>query len=488
MDFTPEPRKKEQLWLGLLAGLATYLLCVRFLELEEPVCRMAGIGVWIAWWWVTEAINIYFTALLPVVLFPFLGILEMKALAPLYMKDIIFLFIGAFLIAYALERWNLHQRIALKIIVSIGHTPARILLGFMLASWFLSMWILNTATVSMLIPAAIAVIRQMEARNPNGTTALAKPYLIGIAYASSIGGIATLIGTAPNMVFRDLYNEHFSSTREIDFTSWFVMGFPVSVLLFLVCFLLLRFQYRKAFAQEKIDREASQKAYTNLGRISREEVWVLILFVLTILLWFTRKGFDFGSFKIPGWSALLDEKNFIKESTVAMLTALVLFLIPSRKQGGGGLLRWKDVERLPLGVLFLFGGGFALAEGFKVSGLSDLVGEQLRDIGTWSPVLIVLVLCMFMTFFTELTSNTASTLLILPILISVAGFVEMSPLQLLVPVTFSASCAFMLPVATPPNTIVFGSNRLRIADMMRSGIWMNLAGVTIITMLTFILL
>lgn len=483
------PQKWSLFFLGFAFGGGMTAVCLH-LGLGRQASIMAGVATLMAFLWITEAINIYITALFPIVLFPLLGIMDMKAVAPLYMKEVIFLFIGAFLMAFAMERWNLHKRIALNIIQWIGGSPTAILLGFMISSWFLSMWILNTATVSMLLPAVLAVIAEVENQKGRRMDGIAKPYLLGIAYASSIGGITTLIGTAPNLVLRDYYNEAFPDLEPIGFATWLPLGLPVSIVLFVACFFLLRYQYRNQLREEEINIHACRKAHTELGPLKVEEALVLLIFMLTVVLWFTRNDLDLGFVKMKGWitSAKAMGLGDIKESTIAMGAAVLMFLIPSSSREKGALLHWADMSRLPFGVLFLFGGGFALAAGFESSGLSIFIGEKLKAVGEWAPWLIVIVLCTFMTFFTELTTNTSSTLLIIPILLTITAFVPLTPMQLLLPVTLSASCAFMLPVATPPNTIVFGSSRLQINDMMRSGIWLNIAGIIVISALAFLIM
>ena len=472
-------------WLGPVLGVLVYLLMLQNGH-EATLAKTAGLGVFIASWWITEAVNIYYTALLPIVLFPLFGVMDMASVAPFYMKDIIFLFIGTFLIAFGLERWNLHKRIALKIILLVGNTPARMLMGFMLASYLLSMWILNTATVSMLLPAVLAVIAQIETYQQGKSSKLVTPFLLGLAFASSIGGMTTLIGTLPNLVFSEFYHENFPNIEAIDFVTWIKFGLPVSAVMLVITFFVLRLLHRNSFQQETIDMHYCKQEYEALGPLRYEEKILGLMFLVTVLLWFFRKDLTLGSVTIPGWTSfsLFEPDNFIKESTIAMLTALALFLIPS-KDKTTTLISWEDVKRLPLGILFLFGGGFALAGAFKTSGLSDWVGVQLGGLADWPPVLIVVIICLVMTFLTELTSNTASTLLLLPVVLSLATNIELHPLLLLIPLTLSASCAFMLPVATPPNTIVFGSERLQIKEMMRVGIWLNLIGVVIISLAAF---
>ncbi len=472
---------------GPLLGIVVYLFFATG-GYPEIMSRTAGIATWIAFWWITEAVNIYFTSLIPLFMFPLLGVMSMENLAPLYMQDVIFLFIGGFLIAYAIERWKLHKRVALKLILLVGATPSRILLGFMLSSYLLSMWIINTAVVTMLLPAVLAVVSQIETFNKDGgQSKLATPFLLGLAYASSIGGMATLIGTAPNFLFADFFNLQNHLQPEISFASWMSFGVPISIILFVLCFQLLKLIYRKSFINEQISLSYCEKEYKKLGKVTYEEKILTAIFILTVLLWFFRKDLHIGALTIKGWTNVLPNPEYVKESTIAMLMACFLFLFPARSEKTT-LLNWQQVSRLPMGIIFLFGGGFALAASFKVSGLSEWIAMQMNGITNLSPLLIIVILCTAMTFLTELTSNTASTLLVLPILLSMSEHLTIHPLQLFIPVVLSASCAFMLPVATPPNTIVFGSERLSIRDMARTGIWMNLIGVLVISISAYFLI
>lgn len=464
----------------LLLGPALAVLVYFIFPESGPMAKVAAVGTWMASWWITEAVKIYFTALLPLFLFPMFGILPMTEVAPLFTKDIIFLFMGGFFIAFGMERWNLHKRIALKLILMVGASPSRILLGFMLASYLLSMWIMNTATVTMLLPAVIAVVHQLDENRTNGNTKLGTPLLLGLAFASSIGGMATLIGTAPNLIFMDFFNERYTDIQ-INFANWFAMAAPITVALFIACYLILRYRYRKTFREEEISMAFCRDQYQALGRMRYEERVVSIVFLATVVMWFTMKDIDFGAFTMSGWTNLFPDPAYVKESTVAMLMAAVLYLYPAREKRGG-LITWEDIQRLPLGIIFLFGGGFALAKGFEVTGLSEWLAGNLKGLSTMNAAIMILILCLFMTFLTELTSNTASTLLILPVIFAFVGHLGSEPIQIFIPIVLSASCAFMLPVATPPNTIVFGSEMLTVRSMARTGIWLNLIAAVLITL------
>lgn len=436
-------------------------------------------------WWILEAFSIYFTALIPLSLYPILGVMDMREIAPAYANEIIFLFTGGFFIAFAIEKWDLHKRIALRIMLAIGTEPHKILLGMMLSSYILSMWISNVATTMMLLPAALSVVKQFECDDKKSFMNFSTSLLLGIAYASSIGGTATLVGTAPNIIFMGFFNENFPEFPPISFAKWIMFGLPVSAIFLAVAYYLFKKFHLKNLKLANVSLNYCEQEYQKLGKMTREEITVLIVFFITILLWLFRENIELGAFEIKGWSNLFPESKFITDSTVAMLMASVLFLIPSSKKEH--ILTWEEGKKIPMGILFLFGGGFALAKGISASGLSDWLGEYLKGLEGIHPVIMVIILCTFMTFFTEISSNTAATYLVLPILMALAKSTDISPLVIMVPVVFSASFAFMLPVATPPNTIVFGTELIQSKDMIRIGIWLNLIGIVLMTSAIFLL-
>lgn len=461
--------------LGPILGLITYFLLMNQTG-DHKVSATGGVGTWMAAWWITEAVNIYFTSLIPITFLPFLGVVSMKELGPMYMPDIIFFFIGGFLLAFALEKWDIHKRIALKILLVIGNSPKRLLLGFMLTSYFLSMWILNTAVVMMLLPAAMAVFKQIQSKDENND--LSTPFLLGIAYAASIGGTATLIGTAPNLYFMDFFNENLTNYEPVTFGGWFMIGLPASLLFVSIAYWIIQKKYLATTPSNLFEVQEIKTQYQQLGKINRDQWLVSLVFVITVILWFTAKKMDIGSFHFPGWLVLFESPSYIKESTIAMLAAFVLVIIPASTTQGN-LLDWEAAKKIPLGIIFLFGGGFALAKVIGTSGLGLWLGDQLVFLKDFNPIIVVMCLALFMTFFTELTSNTASTILMLPILMPVAQNVDIHPMIIMMPVVMSASFAFMLPVATPPNTIVYGTERIKIKDMIRTGLLLNLIGVAI---------
>lgn len=467
---------------GPLVGFVVYFLMLQA-NGDALMAKMAGVASWMAIWWIFEAVSLYFTALLPLSLFPFLGIMDMRSVAPMYTNEIIFLFIGGFLIAFGIEKWNLHKRMAFAIILSVGATPSKILFGIMAASFLLSMWISNIATTMMLLPAVLAVASQFELTPGNNDSPYVTPFLLGLAYASSIGGTATLIGTAPNMIFMGFYNEAFPDAVPISFTTWIMFGFPVAIVFFTCAFFTLRFLFFKNNPPVITDLSRCKQEYKELGQVTFEEKVIICLFTITVLLWFFRGDITIDQFKLKGWSNLFDNPAYITDSTIAMAMASIMFLFPSSKKET--ILSWKEVQKMPLGIIFLFGGGFALAKGISDSGLSGWIASQLTSVNLLHPVLLVILLCTFMTFFTELTSNTASTYLILPIILAVSVSAGTHALLLMVPVVFSASFAFMLPVATPPNTVIFASEKIKINSMLKAGLILNLIGIVLITLFIF---
>jgi sodium-dependent dicarboxylate transporter 2/3/5 len=477
--------------IGLIAGVLAALIIICFFDLQPgnpTVTRTAAVAVLMAVWWMTEAVPIPATALLPVALFPLLGIMSGRAVASMYFNNVIFLFIGGFIMALAMEKWNLHRRIALRILQLIGVSPKRIVLGFMTATFFLSMWISNTATTMMMVPMAMAINAKLkETFGREKMSRFSIGLLIGIAYAASIGGTATLIGTPPNLAFSRIFKISFPNAPEVTFAEWILFGFPFAVVFLIAAWGLLTWLFVPRRQVFRVEADVFKQEYRALGRMSYEEKVVLILFIVLAGLWLFRESIAIGSFTIPGWTTIMPAPDFIDDGTVAIFIAMLLFLMPARTAGKGRLMDWATASKLHWGIVILFGGGFALAEGFSESGLSVWLGEQMKGFGQFSPLVLVLSICTIITFLTELTSNTALTQMILPILASLSIAIHVNPLLLMIPATLSASCAFMLPVATPPNAIVFGSGEVRMQDMVRSGILMNVVGVILVTAFVYLL-
>ena len=452
---------------------------------------MAAIAVLMAIWWISDAIPLAATALVPLVLYPLLGIMKGRDVAPIYVNYIIFLFVGGFLIALAMERWDLHKRIALTIIGWVGGNASSIVLGFMLATAFLSMWISNTATTIMMVAVGLAVIKSAESSfGKENASNLSTALFLGIAYSASVGGMATLIGTPPNLALVRIFEETFPGAAEAGFAfsfgQWMLFGVPLAaVLLFLIWILLTKLLFPPS-PTLRLDRQAIASEKEKLGPIGFEETVVLIVFLLTAFLWMFRKSIGLGEVTIPGWSESLKTGSLIDDGTIAVAMALLLFLIPARNrkdesEGYGGILDFGAFSKIPWHIILLFGGGFALAKGFAASGLSAYVGKQFAGLEGTPVFVMVAALCTMLTFLTELTSNTATTEMILPILASIAVALKIHPLFLMIPAALSASCAFMMPVATPPNAIAFASGRIRISQMVKAGLVINVIGIASIT-------
>jgi len=469
-----------KLALGPALAVVTWILMPANPE-AAAASATAGVVVWMGAWWLTEAVPLAITSLLPLAFFPVLGILPAGKVAGLYTNDVVFLFVGGFIVALAMEKWNLHRRIALRVLLVAGAGPARTLIGFMAATALLSMWISNTAATMMMIPIAMAVLVRYDAMVDQ---AAMKRYsiglLLGIAYSASIGGIATLVGTPPNLVFASLFPMSFPHGPEITFMQWMEFALPISVLLFVVASALLYRMYARG-VKGAGEREIFRKELKEMGPISREEKFVLAVFVTLAVLWVTRESIGIGPFSLKGWAHLLPKPNYIGDGTVAIVLSSLLFILPSRKPGEA-LMDWPTARKLPWGIVLLFGGGFALAGAISQSGLSAMIGDKLQSLSTLPPMLMTVGISISMMFTTEFTSNTATTQMVLPILAAVAKALARNPFYLMVPATISASCAFMMPVATPPNAIVFGTGRLRIIDMAKTGVVLNLIAVVVIAL------
>ncbi len=477
---------------GLVLGLTVFfgiLFFVRLQGVKPAATATLAVALLMAVWWVFEVVPLAVTALLPVVLYPLLGVMNGKTVSAVYFNDIIFLFIGGFIVALAMERWDLHKRIALRILLMTGKSPARILFGFMGATAFLSMWISNTATTMMMIPILLSIIKELSANmDKRSASRFTVALLLGVAYSASIGGIATLVGTPPNPMFTKVFAIMFPKGPEISFSDWFIFAFPVSLLMFFATWFFLYLLYKPApDAVHAIDTRSFREQYHLLGKPSREEIIVLVDFVLMALLWMTRSGIKIGGFHFGGWSSLFPNAHFFNDGTVAIAMALPLYFIPAKKKKHTFVMTWKYSRKIPWQIVLLFGGGFALAIGFKDSGLSEWFGKSLSFFAAFHPIVLIISISLLMTFLTELTSNTATTQIFLPILASLAISVHVNPLLLMVPATLSASMAFMLPVATPPNAIVFSSNKITIAQMAKTGLLLNFIGAIIITLFTYYL-
>lgn len=474
---------------GLIVAPALFALIAIFADLEPgkpSVTYTLAIAVLMAIWWITEIVPLAITALLPIVLFPLFGVMNGKDVSSTYFNHVIFLFIGGFLVALAMQKWDLHKRIAIRILLVTGSSPARILLGFMLATSFLSMWISNTATAMMMVPILLSITKKLEdfiekKELKKYTVGL----LLGVAYSASIGGIATLVGTPPNLSFARIFQIMFPSAPEISFSSWFIYALPITVIFFVITWIYLYLLFKPKKSIGSISHINFKSQYKKLGKATFEQKAVGLVFAILAILWLTRAGINFGGLYIPGWSSIFNNPEYINDGTVAITMSIILFLIPSSKNKGAFIMDWKTASKIPWNIVLLFGGGFALASAFKVSGLSMWVGEQLTSTENLHPIFIIAGIALTMTFLTELTSNTATTEMLLPVLAGMSVSINVNPLLFMLPATISASMAFMLPVATPPNAIVFGSNKITVIQMARSGFVLNIIGVIVITTITY---
>ena len=466
--------------IGLFLGPLAFFLVKFFYNPEglsnEGLSILAS-TLWVAIWWITEAVPIYVTALIPIILFPLSGGLELKQTTAAYGHKFVFLFVGGFILAIAIEKWKLHKRIALNIIGLVGTKKSNIILGFMIATAFLSMWISNTATAVMILPVGLAIISQLK-DNPktieNENLVFGKTLMLAIAYSASIGGMATLIGTPPNLVLAGVIKTSYNI--EINFLQWMSFGLPISIFLLIICWKYLTSVAYK-FDNQNFDSGMNEinDQLKSLGKISYEEKSVMIIFIATALAWITQ------SFVIKKYIPEIDD------TIIAIIAAVSLFIIPNKK-GDKKLLAWEDAVKLPWGILLLFGGGMALAKGFDSSGLAIWIGSQMSFFDAIPLLALLLFLVAMVNFLTEITSNLATTAMLLPVLVALAETIGVNPYYLLVGATVAASCAFMLPVATPPNAVVFGSKILKIDDMIKKGFWMNLISIFILTAAVYWLL
>lgn len=457
-------------------GPLLFMLVIKFFHPEGLTTQANAVlacTVWIAIWWIFEVTDISVTSLLPIVIFPLSGALDLKETTAAYGHKYIFLYMGGFILALAIEKWNLHKRIALLIINIIGTDISKIILGFMVATGFMSMWISNTATSVMMLPIGMAIVSQMKDNvktEEDEHAMFGKVLMLAIAYSASIGGMATLIGTPPNLVLAGVVQETYGI--EISFTQWIKFGLPISIILLFICWIYLTKLAFKFQSQEfPGGKEEIQKLLKHLGKLSYEEKLVLVVFLSAALLWIFRSV-------LQAYIPALDD------TIIAIVAGLALFLLPSSKKSEP-ILRWNEAVKMPWGIIILFGGGMALASAFQDSGLANWIGGQFNLLQALPVFLLVLCLIAAVNFLTEITSNLATTAMLLPVLAPIALAIDIHPYVLLVSATVAASCAFMLPVATPPNAVVFGSGYLRIPDMVKSGIWMNLISILLLSCIVY---
>ncbi|MEX0686364.1 MAG: DASS family sodium-coupled anion symporter [Balneolales bacterium] len=468
-------------WAGLFGGMALFVLMIlssapEGLSLEG--WRTAAVALLMAIWWFTEAIPISATALIPLILFPILGIADISATTTPYANPMIFLFLGGFIIAIAMQEWGLHKRIALNIIDVIGSKPRSIIMGFMVSTAFMSMWVSNTAATLMMLPIALSVIELTKMdRHSQSDMAQYKNFgialMLAVAFSSSVGGLGTVIGTPTNALMIGFVNENYGI--EISFAKWMMIGLPIVILGMPVIFYsLVNITFPVTIQSLPGGKEYIRKELKGLGNMSRPEYMVAVIFVVVALLWIGRP--ILVSY-IPGLS----------DAGIAIFGAVLLFMIPVDISKSIFLLNWKAAERLPWGVLILFGGGLTLAGAIHRTGLAEWIGGYFVVMSSLHIILVILVISFVIIMFTELASNSATAAAFLPIMGSVAITLGQDPLLLAVPVAIVASCAFMLPVATPPNAIIYGSGVMTIPEMAKAGFVLNLFFTLLVTILTYFL-
>ncbi|MFO7446818.1 MAG: SLC13 family permease [Ignavibacteriaceae bacterium] len=482
---------------GFVTGVFSFIFILFFADLDPArpqITQMAAVVVLMSAWWVTEAVPLAATSLIPLILFPLMGMMNGEKVAGSYINSIIFLFLGGFLLAVAMERWGLHKRVALKIITLFGGSPRAVILGLMFATGFISMWISNTATVVMMFPIGLAIIHKMEAdfgreKTHNFSIAL----LLAIAYAGSIGGIGTLIGTPPNLIFVRISHIIFPEAPEISFGRWMMLAVPIAAIMLLATGFFLTKVYYKIDYEIEIDKKFIKDEYLKLGAVSFEEKVISIVFSAAAFLWIFRQDLDLGFITIPGWDQIFYQPKYLNDGVVAVTMAMILFIIPAKNTAPGEesgkttILGTHSFMKIPWGIILLFGGGFALAEGFIDTGLAEYIGSHFKGLHYMSPLLMLLIVGITNNFLTEFTSNTASAQMILPVMASVAVALGIHPWLLMITATLAVSLGFMMPAGTAPNTIVFASERLKIMDMVKAGFILNLIGVIIITLLVYFL-
>lgn len=478
-DMVEHPRAQYQ-DIGLILGPLIFVVMMiaggSQTTMEPAAWQVAAVGLWMASWWATEAVPVPATAFLPIVVFPFLGLMPLGDVTASYANPVIYLFLGAFILALAVERWHLHKRIALAILSYTGTDGRYLIGGFMLVAAFLSMWMTNTSTTMMLMPIALSVAKVIADNNPNlqgrQTQDFQAAMLLGLAYAATIGGLSTLVGTPPNALLAAFLIDNYNI--KITFASWMLVGVPIMlVMLPLAWYSLTRWSFKVDIPANSAVHEHLEKLRKELGPMSKAEKRVAFIFATVVLCWIARRPI----------SDLLDI-SFLSDTGIVMAAALILFLMPSGDKQQPQLMVWMDTNRLPWGVLILFGGGLALASAVSASGLATWLGTSLTPLGGLGIFVLIIAATGLVIFLTELTSNVATAATFLPVVAAVALELGVSPLLLCIPITLAASCAFMLPVATPPNAIVFASGVLNIPQMVRAGLILNIIGMVLLSMVS----
>ncbi|MEB2286440.1 MAG: SLC13 family permease [Myxococcales bacterium] len=484
---TPAPPLRPVIGLTLGIVLAAGLIAAPLPEgMSEAGRRTAAVSVLMAVWWISEALPIAATALVPIVAFPLLGIGSTRDACAPYADPVNLFFLGGLMIAAAVERWGLHRRLALHVMRRLGGSPRRLVLGFMTATGLISMWTSNAATTMMMLPIAIAVIEHFEEARVDTRAGFAPALMISIAYAASIGGVGTLVGTPPNVIFLGTFTRLFPDAPPVGFATWMLVGAPIAAVMTPLAWLFL---VRVAFAVPATagggDGGALRQALADLGPMSTPERRVLLVFAATALLWVFRADLDVGFATLPGWTRVLPNPKAVDDTVIAVGMATLLFVLPSGAPGMR-LLGNDWTKRVPWGVLVLLGGGFALATAVESSGLAAWLAERLGRLGTMPPFALILTITVLLVVLTEFTVNSAITALMMPVLAATARGLQVDPRLLMIPATLAASFGFMMPGGTAPNAMVFASGHVTVAQMVRAGIGIDLIGILVIAIVFFL--
>lgn len=481
---TDMQEKKQRSKLGSLfavSGGPILFFCILWinpLHLEPLACKVLAIASLMIYWWISEALPMPVVALIPLVLFPLMGISKISEAAVPYSNEVIFLFMGGFMIGLGIEKWNLHKRIALSIVQFTGTGGNRIILGFILATGFISMWLSNTATTMMMYPIAMSVITVVHARNGNDQKLrnFALCIMLSIAYASNFGGIATIIGTPPNVAYASFIAKKFDF--DISFFSWMVVCFPVTVLLLLSLQLVLTSMFPNGLKSDTSMHAMVKEELVALGPMTVPEKRVMYIFLTTALLWIFRD--------------LINKQDLFRldDNMIAVLGAILMFAFPagSKENPTLRILEWKDTSKMAWGILLLFGGGIALANALEKAGLISMLGNWLAGFSGGSLALLILVIAILSIFISEVMSNVAQVIVFAPVVTGIADAIQIDPLLLGIPMTLAASCASMMPMGTPPNAIVFSSGHIKLKDMLKAGFIMNIISILLIFLATYFLL
>jgi sodium-dependent dicarboxylate transporter 2/3/5 len=471
-------------YIGLLSGIIVFLGVVLLPEpagMSVAAKNAAAVVLLMTIWWITAAIPIYATAFLPLALFPLLKVLPAGETAVNYGHNYVLMMLAGFILAKAIETQNLHKRIALVLINAFGTSRKKIILSIMMATAFISMWIANVTAALLMLPISLAIIMKEETET-SGRSSFSKALMLGVAYSATIGGVGTLIGSPTNLILLGVMEKLFPASPPITFFSWLKIGLPVMIILLPVTWYYLTKHFRISGNLSE-DQTIIKDELKALGKMSQGEKGVMYVFLLAIFGWVFREGFVFGETVIPGWGTLLGLNEYVHDSTVAMVCALLLFILPADKDKR--LMDWKSASQIPWGVVIIVGGGYAVAEGFKVTGLADWLGNSLVFINTLPSLIVLIIVLTFIMFFTEVNSNTATANIFLPILASLAVAGNTNPLLLMIPATIAASFSFMMPAGTGPNTVIFASERISIVDMAKCGLWLKFITLVLLTIILY---